>query len=96
MDYYPQGNGLAESSNKSLINVIKKVLDDNKKSWHVHLKYALWVNRIGTKKSIGTSPFQMVYGINVVLPIKINDHKFILFTDESVVHGTLESSTCIH
>ena len=44
MAYYPQGNGLAESSNKSLINVIKKVLDNNKKSWHVHLKYALWAN----------------------------------------------------
>jgi len=46
--YYPQGNGLAESSNKSLITIIKKVLDESKKSWHVHLKYALWANRIGT------------------------------------------------
>jgi transposase InsO family protein len=27
--YYPQGNGLAELSNKSLINIIKKVLDEN-------------------------------------------------------------------
>ena len=26
--YYPQGNGLAESSNKSLIMIIKKLLDD--------------------------------------------------------------------
>jgi ribonuclease HI len=69
--YYPQGNGLAESSNKSLINIIKKVLKENKKSWHLHLKYALWANRIGTKKSIGTSPFQMVYGTDVVLPIKL-------------------------
>lgn len=25
--YYPQGNGLAESSNKSLINIIKKLLE---------------------------------------------------------------------
>ena len=33
-DYYPQGNGLAESSNKSLINIIKKVLEENKKNWH--------------------------------------------------------------
>jgi hypothetical protein len=40
----------------------------NKKAWHVHLKYALWENRIGTKKSIGMSPFQMVYCIDVVLP----------------------------
>jgi len=69
--YYPQGNGLAESSKKSLISIIKKVLSENKKSWHVHLKYSLWANRIGTKKSIGTSPFQMVYMTNVVLPINL-------------------------
>ena len=58
--YYPQENGLVESSNKSLVNIIKKVLDENKRSWHVHLKYALWENRISTKRSIGISPFQMV------------------------------------
>jgi transposase InsO family protein len=55
--YYPQGNGLAKSSNKSLVNVIKKVLNENKRSWHVHLKYALWENHISTKISIGISPF---------------------------------------
>jgi hypothetical protein len=69
--YYPQGNGLVESSNKSLITIIKKVLTENKKAWHVHLKYALWANRISTKKSIGISPFQMVYGIDIVLPINL-------------------------
>jgi transposase InsO family protein len=42
--YYPQGNGLAESSNKSFMTIIKKVLTENKKYWHIHLKYALWVN----------------------------------------------------
>jgi hypothetical protein len=42
--YYPRGNGLAKSSNKSLMTIIKKVLTKNKKAWHVHLKYALWVN----------------------------------------------------
>ena len=30
--YYPQGNGLAESSNKSLINIIKKLLEEKKKN----------------------------------------------------------------
>jgi hypothetical protein len=69
--YSPQGNGLAESSNNILMNIIKKVLTENKKPWHVHLKYALWANRINTKKSIGMSPFQMVYGTDVVLPINI-------------------------
>jgi len=30
--YYPQGNGLAESSNKILITIIKKVLSENKEN----------------------------------------------------------------
>ena len=30
--YYPQGNGLEESSNKSLIRIIKKLLEDNKRN----------------------------------------------------------------
>jgi hypothetical protein len=80
--YYPQGNDLAESSNKSLINIIKKVLNENKRSWHLHLKYALWANRIGTKKSIGTSPFQMVYGTYVVLPINLALPVMKLWQDE--------------
>ena len=64
--YYPQGNGLAEYSNKSLVRTIKKLLQDNKKTWHSKLVYALWENRVSTKKSIGTSPFQLVYGIDAI------------------------------
>jgi transposase InsO family protein len=30
--YYPQGNGLAESSNKILIRIIKRLLEDNKRA----------------------------------------------------------------
>ena len=42
--YYPQGNGLAESSNKSLVRTIKKLLQDNKKARHSKLVYDLWEN----------------------------------------------------
>jgi hypothetical protein len=59
--YYPQGNGLAESSNKSLIRIIKILLEDNKRAWNSKLKFALWVDRVTTKRSIGLSPFQLVY-----------------------------------
>ena len=30
--YYPQGNGIAESSNKILVRIIKKLLEDKKRS----------------------------------------------------------------
>ena len=69
--YYPEGNGLAESSNKNIVNSIKKMLFENKRSWDTKLKFALWVDRVTIKKSIGTSPFQLVYGIDVVFPVQL-------------------------
>ena len=66
--YYPQWNGLAESSNKSLINMIKKLLEEKKKTCNKKLINALWSDRLTTKKSIGTSPYELVYGMEVVFP----------------------------
>jgi hypothetical protein len=62
---------LEEYSNKILVNIIKKPLEDNKKSWDSKLKFALWEDRVTTKRSIGTTPFQLVYGIEVVFPTQI-------------------------
>jgi hypothetical protein len=42
-----------------------------KKAWDSHLKYALWAYRISTKRLIGTSPFHLVYGIDVVFLIHL-------------------------
>jgi hypothetical protein len=47
--YYPQGNGLVESSNKNLIKIIKKMLSQNKKAWDSHLKYAVWADIVNIK-----------------------------------------------
>ena len=69
--YYPQGNGLAESSNKNIVNSIKKILFENKRSWDTKLKFALWADRVTIKKSIGTSPFQLVYGVDAVFLVQL-------------------------
>jgi transposase InsO family protein len=61
--YYPQGNGLAESSNKSLIKIIKRLLEDNKKAWDSKLKFSLWADRVTTKRSLGHLSFPIVYGL---------------------------------
>eukprot|EP00253_Pinus_taeda_P026128 PITA_26128 len=70
--YHPQGNGLAESSNKSLVNIIKKLLEINKKSWHKKLVNALWVDRVSQKNSIGMSPFELVYGTDAAFPTSLS------------------------
>ena len=69
--YHPQGNGLVESSNKSLVNIIKKLLDINKKSWQKKLVNALLADRVSQKKSIGMSPFVLVYGVDTVFPTSL-------------------------
>ena len=69
--YHPQGNGLAESSNNSLVNITKKLLEINKKSWHKKLVNALWADRVSHKKSICMSPFELVYGIDAVFPTSL-------------------------
>jgi transposase InsO family protein len=55
--YYPQGNGLAESSNKILIKIIKRLLEEKKKASDSKLKFYLWADRVTTKRSLGVSPF---------------------------------------
>jgi hypothetical protein len=69
--YYPQGNGLAESSNKSLIKIIGKLLEENKKNWDSKLKFSLWEDRVNIKNSIGTSPFKLVYGTDAIFPVQL-------------------------
>jgi hypothetical protein len=60
-----------ESSNKSLIRIVKKLLDQNQRIWDSKLKFPLWADRIKNKKYIDTSPFKPVYGIEVVFPIQL-------------------------
>eukprot|EP00253_Pinus_taeda_P018289 PITA_18289 len=69
--YHPQGNGLAESSNKSLVNIIKKLLEISKKGWHKKLINALWADRVSQKKSIGMSSFELVYGTDTIFPTSL-------------------------
>ena len=39
--YHPQGNGLAESTNKTLIKILKKTTAKNQRDWDSKLKFAL-------------------------------------------------------
>lgn len=67
-NYYPQGNGLAESTNKNLIRIIKCIVDQSQKNWHKYLLFALWVDRITMKAYIRTTPLNLFYGKEGIVP----------------------------
>jgi transposase InsO family protein len=70
--YYAQANGQAESSNKTLIKLIKKKIDDNPRRWHEILSEALWAHRISRHGATKVTPFELVYGQEAVLPVEVN------------------------
>ena len=70
-NYYPQGNGLAESTNKNLIRILKKTVIENQRSWHLALPNSLCANRVTPKNSLGGSPYTIVYRKEAILPPKI-------------------------
>ena len=70
-NYYPQGNGLAESTNKNLIRILKKTVIENRRSWHIALPNALWADQVMPKDSLGVSLYTLVYGKEAILPPNI-------------------------
>lgn len=70
-NYYLQGNGQAESTNKNLIKIIKKTIEDNQRTWHENLKLSLWADRVTPKRATGCSPYVLTYGKEAKLPISI-------------------------
>jgi transposase InsO family protein len=42
--YYAQANDQAESSNKTLIKLVKKKIEENSRRWHEVLSKALWAH----------------------------------------------------
>jgi hypothetical protein len=70
--YYAQANGQDESSNKTLIKLIKKKIEENPKRWHEVLSEALWAYCISKHSTTKVTPFELVYGKEVVLPMEVN------------------------
>ena len=70
--YYAQANGQAESSNKILIKLIKKKIEDHPRRWHEVLSKALWAHRISRHGATKVTPYELVYGQEVVLPVEVN------------------------
>jgi hypothetical protein len=70
--YYAQANGQAESSNKTLIKLIKKKIEKNPKRWHEVLSEALWTHHISKHSTTKVTSFELVYGQEVILPVEVN------------------------
>ncbi|KAK9070324.1 hypothetical protein SSX86_010725 [Deinandra increscens subsp. villosa] len=68
---HPQANGQAESSNKIIINNLKKKLGDKKGKWAEELPLVLWADRTTSKNATGRTPYSLVFGSEAVIPTEM-------------------------
>jgi hypothetical protein len=66
--YYAQANGQEEASNKGMIKLTKRKIDEQPRHWHTTLNEALWACRMACHGATKVSPYQLVYGHEAVLP----------------------------
>jgi hypothetical protein len=69
---YAQANDQAEASNKVLIKIIKKRIEDILRRWHEKLSKALWEHRTSRYGDTKVTPFELVYEQETVLPVEID------------------------
>jgi transposase InsO family protein len=74
--YHPQANGQVESTNKVLEGILTKTIQLHKKDWEERLPEALWAYRTTWRSTTGFSPYELVYGKQVLLPIEFHIKTF--------------------
>ncbi|XP_077232510.1 uncharacterized protein LOC143869838 [Tasmannia lanceolata] len=68
---HPQTNGQTEVMNRTLLQGIKKRLDDKDGRWAYELYHVLWAYRTTPRTPTGESPFNLSFGIEAVIPVDV-------------------------
>ncbi|KAG6924293.1 hypothetical protein G0U57_017846, partial [Chelydra serpentina] len=60
--FHPQTDGLVEHFNRPLKDMIRKVVNRDRKNWDTFLPYLMFAIREVPQTSTGFSPFELIYG----------------------------------
>jgi transposase InsO family protein len=69
--YHPRANGQTEKTNGILCKIITKTVQRSNTDWDQRIFYALWAYRTAYKVTTKSTPFQLVYGQEAILPIEL-------------------------
>ena len=78
--YHPQGNGLVERLNRTIKEMLAKVIKETQTNWDVKLPKVLLAYRTAIQDSTGFTPFRILFGRSPSLPV---DHMLALPSDAS-------------
>ncbi|KAK3027768.1 hypothetical protein RJ639_041128 [Escallonia herrerae] len=68
---HPQSNGQTENMNRSILQGLKRKLDDAKGAWVDELPKVLWAYRTTPHSVTGETPFLLCFGTEALLPVEV-------------------------
>jgi transposase InsO family protein len=68
--YHPQANGKVESTDKVLEAILTKTIHLHHKDWADRLPEDLWAYRTTWRNTTGHTPYELVFGKKILLPIE--------------------------
>ena len=68
--YYPQANGKVDAINKFLKTMLQHMVGVHKSHLHFLIYASLWAYRTSVMTTTIFTPFKVVYGLEVILPIE--------------------------
>jgi transposase InsO family protein len=74
--YHPQANGQVESTNKVLEVIMTKTIKENHTDWADRLLEALWAYKTSWRNTTENSPYDLIYGKQILLPIEFQIKTF--------------------
>jgi len=75
-------NGAVKAANKNIKKIMVK-MKDTYKDWHEYLPFALCAYRTSVHTSTGATPCSLVYGMEAVLPAKVEFPSLRIFLKQS-------------
>uniref|UniRef100_A0A8C0XU21 Integrase catalytic domain-containing protein n=1 Tax=Cyprinus carpio carpio TaxID=630221 RepID=A0A8C0XU21_CYPCA len=69
--YHPQSDGMVERFNRTLASMLSLFVDDNQANWDILLPYVMMAYRSSVHSSTGFTPYKVVFGKEIVLPVDV-------------------------
>ena len=68
---HPQTNGLAEVTNRTILEGLTRKIEESKNEWADLLDEILWAYRTTPREATQQSPFSLVFGMEAVTPMEM-------------------------
>ena len=89
--YRPKMNGAVEAANKNVKKIIQKMVVTYK-DWHEMLPFALHAYRTAVRTSTGATPYMLVYGMEAVMPLEVENSPLRVLVDSEFRRGGMGKS----